>query len=115
MKPVNPGKMDQHIVIQKYTVKQDPIGNEIAFWEDELSLWAQVNNLYGVEYWAAAGQGQEDTIVFTVRWSRALDRLAKDKQLTRYQLLFRNAPYEIKGYDNSEYKNKLVKIRAVSK
>ncbi|MEG0764320.1 MAG: phage head closure protein [Oscillospiraceae bacterium] len=111
----NPGKLNEKIVLQKYTIFSDEIGNEMQEWQDYYTLRANVNGLYGQEYWAAAAQGQEDTITFTTRWSTILNALSKSKELTQYRIVFNDIVYEIKSYDNVEFANKIVKIKAVSK
>lgn len=110
---INPGKLNKRITIQQHTATQDENANEILQWSDYITTWAEVNNLYGQEYWAAAAHGQEDTVVFTVRYSKKLQRLADEKTLTEYRIIFRGIAYYITGYDNIGYRNKLVKIKAV--
>ena len=78
-------------------------------------LWAEVNGLYGAEYWAAASQGQENTIVFTVRWFSALDKLIFDAELTKYRVVYRGRYFDIQSFDNVEQKNILVKIKAIAR
>lgn len=112
---INPGKLNRRIIIQKRIIAADNLGNEISTWEDWRTLWAGVNSLFGKEYWAAAEVGQEDTMVFTVRWSPALDALLSEKEITRCRILFRGGVYAVKDYDNPGYSNRLVKIRAVNR
>ncbi len=110
---INPGRLNKRIIIQQHTATQDDNANEILQWSDYITTWAEVNNLYGQEYWAAAAHGQEDTVVFTVRHSKKLQVLADTKKLTEYRIIFRGIAYAITGYDNMGYHNKLVKIKAV--
>jgi SPP1 family predicted phage head-tail adaptor len=105
---------DKKIVIQNLTVTTDEIGNDIENYSDLYTLWANANGLYGTEYWAAAGQGQENTINFTVRWFSALDDLMFDKDLTKYRIKFKNRYFDIKGFDNVKFKNLFVEIKAVA-
>ena len=42
-----------------------------------------------------------------------LQRLADEKTLTEYRIIFRGIAYYITSYDNIGYRNKLVKIKAV--
>lgn len=110
---INPGKLNKRITIQQHTAIKDDNANEILKWSDYITTWAEVNNLYGQEYWAAAAHGQEDTVVFTVRHSKKLQRLADTEKLTEYRIIFRGIAYNIASYDNVGYRNKLVKIKAV--
>lgn len=110
---INPGKLNNRIILQKHQSAFDDSANEKLEWADDIALWAEVNNLYGQEYWAAAAHGQEDTVVFTVRYSKKLQKMADSKCLTEYRILFNGTAYSIKSYDNIGYQNKLVKIKAV--
>lgn len=112
---INPGQLNKQITVQRYSVTQDEIGNEVSSWDDYLTVWAAVNDLYGQEYWAAAGQGQEDTVVFTTRWNPLLDALAAEKELTRYRLRYDGRMYDITGYDHMGYTRRIIKIKAVRK
>lgn len=99
------------ITIQKQTITQDEIGNEDISWTDLYVVYAYINSLYGAEYYTAAAYNQENTITFTMRWFKALDEL----NLADYRIIFNDVPYEIKSVDNVEYRNRVVKIKAVCK
>lgn len=111
---VEPGKLNKRITLQKYVIEEDAIKNQVKTWVTLQTLWAAVNGLYGAEYWAAANQGQKDTITFTVRWCALLEELFNSKDLTGYRICFRGVYYDIQSYDNINFENKLVKIKAVS-
>lgn len=100
---------DKKMIIQKYSIIQDNIGNDERKWNDVYSVWVSVNGLYGAEYYAAASYNQEDIITFTMRWFKALDEI----RLTDCRIVFMNKIYEIKNVDNVKYENKIVKIKAV--
>lgn len=110
---VNPGRLKKKIILQKHTPSTDSYANQLLKWSDYMTLWADVNSLFGTEYWAAAAHGQQDTIVFTVRYSKKLEQLADSKQLTEYRIIFHDIAYDIIHYDNINFANKLVKIKAV--
>lgn len=112
---INPGRFNRKITIQKYTISSDSIGNQKATWADYKTVYADINGLYGQDYWAAAAQGQENTINFTIRWSKSLEQLAKDKDFTLYRIVFDGNIYSIKDYDNVDFANVIIKIKAVSK
>ena len=114
MKTIDPGKFRHRVAIEQLVATQDAIGNEVESWAPYLDAWAAVSDLYGDEYWVAAAQGQQDTVTFTLRWCAALGKAAADKDLTHYRLLLHGVPYGIKHYDNVEYANKIMKIKAVS-
>ena len=110
---VDPGKLRHRVELQKYTVSNDAVGNQLQSWQTVQTLWAGVNSLYGQEYWAAAAQGQQNTVVFVVRHTPLLAQLFRDGDLTRWRVLFEGNPYSIQSCDDVEYKHILVKIKAV--
>lgn len=112
---INPGDLRHKIIIQKHTQSTDFVGNSILEWIDFKTTYAQINNLYGDEYWKAAAHNQQNTVTFLVRWTKDLDILVNNKQLTEYRILFKDTFYYIESFDNIQYKNKLVKIKAVNK
>lgn len=112
---VNPGKLRYAVEMQEYTEQQDAIGNQTLVWHTAEKAFASINSLYGQEYWAAAAQGQQNTLVFVLRWSPVLARAATSADLTRWQLLFEGRPYAIQSVDDIEFRHRLCKIRAVQK
>lgn len=110
---INPGKMKYKITIQNYTAFYDEIGNEKLMWSDLLSCYARVNGLYGQRYWRRAAQGAENTLEFTIRFSKKLNELITENQLTKFRVIFNGKRYKITGYDNIDFRNKLVKIKGV--
>lgn len=110
---VDPGKLRHRVVLQEYTLEQDAQGNELRAWKDAAVLWCAVNGLYGQEYWAAAANGQQDTMVFVTRWSRRLDRLVQAQAITGCRLLYGGRVYRPTSYDDLEHRHELVKLKAV--
>ena len=112
---VNPGKLRYAVELQEYTAQQDAIGNQTIVWHTAEKAFAAINSLYGQEYWAAAAQGQQNTLVFVLRWSPVLARAAASADLTRWQLLFEGRSYAIQSVDDMEFRHKLCNIRVVQK
>lgn len=112
---INPGEFKHKIIIQKHTSSTDSIGNSILEWIDFKTVYAKINNLYGNEYWQAVAHNQQNTVDFVIRWTKDLDILMNNKQLTEYRILFKDIFYYIESFDNIQYKNKIVKIKAVNK
>lgn len=112
---INPGDLRHKIIIQKHTHSIDDVGNSVYDWTNFKTIYAQINNLYGDEYWKAAAHNQENMVVFIIRWTAELDKLINNKMLTEYRILYKDIPYEIISFDNIKYQNKLVKIKAVNK
>ena len=79
------------------------------FWEEYFSCRAYVNALYGSEYWAARAAGCEDTIVFTVRYCRALAAV----RASEYRIVFRGEIYDIQSVDCPQFANAYIKLKGV--
>lgn len=110
---VDPGKLRHRVELQQYTITTDSVGNQRQSWKTVAALWAGVNSLYGQEYWTAAAQGQQNTVVFVVRHTPMLAQLFRDCDLTRWRILMEGQPYAIQSCDDMEYRHVLVKIKAV--
>lgn len=94
---------NQPIIIQKMT--------EYEQWEDYFHCRAKVNNLFGAEYYAARTVGEEQTVVFTVRYCGAIASVNS----AEHRIIFRSNVYDIKSVDNLHYQNRTVKIKGVKR
>ena len=99
--------------LQQLVTATDAVGNQTADWQTAATLRCRVNSLYGEDYWAAAAQNQQDTLVFVLRWCPVLAAAMADGDLTRWRLQLGGAAYEIRSFDDVDFAHKLVKIRAV--
>lgn len=66
--------------------------------------WADVNDLYGKEYWDSKQQLSENITVFYTRYYKNID--------ANCYILFKGQRYEIIEIDNIKYLNKELKIKA---
>ena len=66
--------------------------------------WADVNDLYGKEYWDSKQQLSENITVFYTRYYKNID--------TNCYILFKGQRYEIIEIDNIKYLNKELKIKS---
>lgn len=105
------GQLNGFIMIEKRIIEDDDIGNQTSKWVEFYKGYASVNNLYGVEYWAAAQTKSQNTVVFTLRYHPLFIELNS----TEYRLMFKRKEYEIISVDNIKYRNASVKIKAVIK
>lgn len=110
---INPGRLREVVQLQQLTTATDAVGNQTAAWQTAATLRCRVNNLYGEDYWAAAAQNQQDTLVFVLRWCPVLATAMADGDLTRWRLQLGEAAYEIRSFDDVDFAHKLVKLRAV--
>lgn len=76
----------------------------VEAWENIKTVWAAVSNLRGREFYAAAQVQAENTVKFTIRYTKDID--------THMQIIFNDKPYNIIAIDNIDYKNRFMEIRA---
>lgn len=84
------------IIVQKRTITQDDIGNQIEVWEDWKTLKAEKTGLWGQEYYAAKAVNEQDTIIFTVRHVAFVDEM----DTVDYRVMFESKAYDIKNIDH---------------
>lgn len=106
---MNAGAYTQKIVIEKLTKRYDEIGNPIEEWKPFKRVHTYMNGLSGKEYWEAAMLNAENTVDFVCRWNRFFGIL----DTRNYRIVWKNKVFDIKTVDNVQFKNKIVKIRAV--
>ena len=99
------------VTIQQYVSGFDDIGNPSEEWQEYKTCYAYVNGLSGREYWEAAVVHGENTVEFVFRWKPFFD----DMNTKQYRLLFNSGIYDITSIDNIQFRNKTVKIKAVTK
>lgn len=78
------GDMDRRITIQRYeVVGDDGYGNQITEWNDLATVWAEVKQESGREFFAAAAIQSERKVVFKLRWLdvTVVDRVSYDGRL----------------------------------
>lgn len=99
------------VTIQQYVEGFDDIGNPVNEWKDYKKAYAYVNGLSGSEYWEAANVNQENTVEFVFRWKPFFDSM----NTKQFRILFNGGIYNINLIDNIQFRNKTVKIKAVTK
>lgn len=107
---MNPGNLRHTIMIQKRTFSgPDQEGNEKFQWEGWYQTHSSVNGLSGSEYWEAARNNAENTVIFTLRWCRKLEEITPQG----YQILFQGRIYEIIAPpDHVQFQKQWIKIKA---
>jgi SPP1 family predicted phage head-tail adaptor len=66
---VRAGNLDRRITIQRFTViGDDGFGNEIRDWADLATVWAQVTQASGREFFAQAAIQADTKVVFKIRY-----------------------------------------------
>lgn len=97
------------VKIEKATRGKDSHGYATEEWLKYYENYAYVNNLSGVEFWAAAQSQAQETVRFEMRYHKALDQV----QPKNFRIVFRGRIYRITFVDNVQMKNETVKINAV--
>ena len=93
------------IILQKLTTSTNENGFEEEVWEDYLTVWAAVSNLYGREFFQAAALQAEKTVKFTIRH---LSNISGDMRI-----LFEGKQYNITSIDNIKYRNRYMEIKTL--
>ena len=70
--PVDIGKLNKRITIQKLSLTTDEYGNQIQQWSDFYTCWAAVSGINNREYWQARRQNEENILNFQIRHSKEL-------------------------------------------
>lgn len=72
------------VVIQKLVEGEDEWGNVVSGWTDWRELWADLESLWGQEYFAARAVNEQNTVTFVLRYAPFLDQL----NTTHFRVLF---------------------------
>ena len=102
---MNPGELNKRITFQRLTITTNENGFEVEEWEDFKTVWAAVTNLHGREYFEAATVQRENTVKFTIRYTKDIN--------TSMRILFQGKQYNITSIDNIKYKNVYMEIKAL--
>lgn len=103
------GAYTHKISIEKLSHSYDSIGNPIEEWKLFKKTYAYMNGLSGKEYWEAATLNAENTVDFVCRWKKFFDVM----DTTNYRIVWKGKKFNIKTIDNVQFRNEIVKLRAV--
>lgn len=101
---MNIGNLRHRIEFQRLDTIYDDEGFPIEDYVTFQKGWADVNDLYGKEYWNSKQVISENITVFHTRYYKNID--------VNSLILFNNRRYEIVEIDNIKYLNKELKIKA---
>ena len=101
---MNIGSLRHRIEFQKLEETYDKEGFPIEDYVTFQKAWADVNDLYGKDYWASKQDISENITIFHIRYYKNID--------INCFILFNNQRYEILEIDNIKYLNKELKIKA---
>lgn len=78
---MNPGALNQRVLIERFSSGQDEIGQPIEAWTTLATTWAAVEPQAGREFIAAGAEQSELTTKIRIRWRAGIttgDRLTHD-------------------------------------
>lgn len=101
-------RLNHRVTIQCYAEYEDDRGISREGWVDLKTVWCSMNNLYGKEYWEAKQYSAENTIEFVIRYNAC-----KELSVNGYRLKQGNRLFNITSIDNVQYKNEMLKIKAI--
>lgn len=107
--PVEIGRLDHRITIQKKTVETDSHLNQYETWNDFHSCWAAVSGVSNREYFAARQQNEENVVSFKLRGCARLKELNK----LEYRIVFDGCAYDINYIDDVRLAGSVINIKAV--
>lgn len=99
------------IIIQKLEVVEDEIGNQTQDWADWQTVWAERNNLWGQEYYAAKVVNEENTVVFVIRDAPFIEEM----NTLEYRIKHEDKVFDIKQIDRLQDGGLWVKIKALER
>lgn len=100
---MNVGQLRHRIEFQRLETVYDEEGFPVEDYVTFQKAWADVNDLYGKEYWNSKQVVSENITVFHTRYYKSVD--------VNSVILFKNQRYEIIEIDNIKYLNKELKIK----
>lgn len=107
--PIDIGRLDHRIIIQKKTVSVDSLLNQYAAWIEYHKCWAAVSGVSNKEYFAARQQHEENIVSFKIRGCSKLKSLNK----IEYRIVFDDNVYDIDYIDDVHFSGSVVNIKAV--
>ena len=102
------GTLRQRITLQEHRTVVDEVGNHNSSWADFFSCFAYVNLASGKEYGVIPVTGEEQTLVFILRWCRKL----KELNSREYRIMFEEEVYNILCGDDVQFLHKKLKLTA---
>lgn len=101
---MNIGSLRHRIEFQRLEESYDKEGFPIEDYATFQKAWADVNDLYGKEYWTGKQNTSENITSFYTRYYKNID--------INCFIFFNSQRYEILEIDNIKYLNKELKIKA---
>ena len=106
------GDLNQRITIEKYIAHIDSNSNGFTnpTWILYKKVWANKQNLYGKEYYAAKAVNAENAADFTIRYTKDLEELYSTES---FRIVWKNIIFNIVYVDNIRQENKYLKLKCI--
>jgi SPP1 family predicted phage head-tail adaptor len=97
---MNPGSLDQRVLLERFTAVQDDLGQTVETWAPLGTTWAAVEPVAGREFIAAGAQQSELTTKIRIRYRAGItsgDRVTHDGRVYDVQSVidYRSAHREL--------------------
>ena len=86
---LNAGQLDRLIVLQQRAAGADSLGQANGAWQDVATVWAQVQPIRGVEYFAAGQTQNQVDVRFRIR--------RREGVTNQMRVLWRGVPHDIES------------------
>lgn len=108
MKNIN-SSLRYFIQIETFVSNQQLDGTWKEEWLPFNEMWANKQNLYGSEFYAAGQVNKQETVKFTIRYMPSILETPKEKM----RIVSDNKYYDIDFIDNIRYENEWLEIKAI--
>lgn len=107
---MKPGELNKRITILKRNIFTDDNGFEVEEWIDYKSVWANVKNINGKEFFQAQQAQSKASKKITIRYLNDLDSSINTNVSLEYKIKYMNNNYNLIYSDNIQEKNKFIEL-----
>lgn len=108
---MNPGDFNKKITLQKRTIEQDELFQDIETFENFGTFWANVKTTRSSEAVTSGNLESLKETRFILRYSKKLNNLLESDK-THFSLVYKGATYDVKSAINDNEENVTVTIVA---
>lgn len=104
------GKLNRRIVIQKRDMIEDENGFEVEIWDDYKTVWSNIKNINGKEYFLAQQVQSKASKKATIRYIKDIDQSINLNSSLDYRVKYNENIYNILYFDNIKEQNKFIEL-----
>lgn len=106
-------RLNNKITIQKLKKGIDDEGFNYENWIDHYKCWSNFRTVGWREYYSAKAIQAENTVTFTIRYSKTTELIVEDVNCTKnYRILYKDKTYDIKCINDVDNKHEYIDIKA---